>query len=102
MTKKLHLAMSSRIRDECLNEYWFTSLVHARVIVEAGRREYNEEWPKRSFGGFRPVADALRLMQNQLNKPRTPKLCATENTVMSSLRCHNAESSHVACLFVLS
>ncbi|MBX9935053.1 MAG: transposase, partial [Burkholderiaceae bacterium] len=24
-------------------EHWFTSLQHARVIIEAWRREYNEE-----------------------------------------------------------
>ncbi|WP_342760373.1 transposase [Halomonas sp. MS1] len=26
---------NGRFRDECLNERWFTSLHHARVIIEA-------------------------------------------------------------------
>jgi putative transposase len=29
------------MRDECLNEHWFTSLAHARVEIERWRRKYN-------------------------------------------------------------
>ena len=36
-----------RFRDECLNEHWFTSMRHAQVVIEAWRREYNEERPKK-------------------------------------------------------
>ena len=36
-------SFNGRFRDECLNEHWFTSLVHTQVLVEAWRREYNEE-----------------------------------------------------------
>ena len=36
-------SFNGRQRDECLNEHWFTSLHHARVVIEAWRREYNEE-----------------------------------------------------------
>ena len=50
-------------RDECLNEHWFTSLQHARVVVETWRREYNEERPKRSLGGMTPIAYAKTLIQ---------------------------------------
>lgn len=39
-------SFNGRFRDECLNEHWFTSMAHARVIVEAWRREYNEERPR--------------------------------------------------------
>jgi transposase InsO family protein len=38
-------SFNGRFRDECLNEHWFTSLQHARVVVEARRKEYNEERP---------------------------------------------------------
>lgn len=51
-------SLNGRFRDECLNEHWFTSLQHARVIVEAWRREYNEERPKKSLGGLTPAAYA--------------------------------------------
>ena len=60
-------SFNGRFREECLNEHWFTSLAHARVIVEAWRREYNEERPKKALGGLTPAAYAQRLMQNPLN-----------------------------------
>jgi putative transposase len=60
-------SFNGRFRDECLNEHWFTSLQHARVVVEAWRKEYNEERPKRSLGGLTPVAYAKTLIQKQLN-----------------------------------
>lgn len=41
-------SFNGRLRDECLNEHWFTSLDHARALIEAWRREYNEERPKKS------------------------------------------------------
>lgn len=56
-------SFNGRFRDECLNEHWFTSLPHARVIVEAWRKEYNEERPKRSLGGLTPAAYAKTLIQ---------------------------------------
>src|SRR5918994_2386134 len=36
-------SFNGRLRDECLNEHWFTSLAHARTVIEGWRREYNEE-----------------------------------------------------------
>lgn len=44
-------SFNGRLRDECLNEHWFMSVEHARAVIEAWRREYNEERPKRSLGG---------------------------------------------------
>jgi transposase InsO family protein len=55
-------SFNGRFRDECLNEHWFTSLQQARVIVEAWRREYNEERPKKSLGGLTPSAYARTLL----------------------------------------
>jgi putative transposase len=60
---------NGRFRDECLNENWFNSLQHARVVVETWRKEYNEERPKRSLGGLTSVAYAKTLIQKQLNYP---------------------------------
>ena len=56
-----------RFCGECLNEHCFTSLAHARVIVEAWRREYNEERSKKVRGGLTPAAYAQLLIRNQLN-----------------------------------
>ena len=33
-------SLNGRFRDECLNEHWFLNLDHARVIIDAWRREY--------------------------------------------------------------
>src|SRR5215469_9903534 len=38
----------------CPHEHWFTSLSHARSVIEAWAREYNEERPKRCSAGQRP------------------------------------------------
>lgn len=38
-------SFNGRLRDECLNEHWFPSLLHARTEIERWRREYNEERP---------------------------------------------------------
>jgi putative transposase len=54
-------SFNGRLRDECLNEHWFVSLAHARAVIEAWRREYNEEWPKKSLGGLTPSGYAKKL-----------------------------------------
>jgi putative transposase len=54
-------SFNGRLRDECLNEHWFTSMTHAKVVIEAWRREYNEERPKKSLGGLTPAAYAQQL-----------------------------------------
>ena len=54
-------SFNGRLRDECLNEHWFVSLVHAKAVIEAWRQEYNEERPKRSLGGLTPSAYARQL-----------------------------------------
>ncbi len=54
-------SFNGRLRDECLNEHWFINLDHARVLMEAWRREYNEERPKKTLGGLTPVAYARQL-----------------------------------------
>jgi putative transposase len=59
-------SFNGRLRDECLNEHWFTSLGHARAVIEAWRREYNEERPKRSLGGLTPAEYALRLTDQKV------------------------------------
>ena len=51
-------SFNGRFRAECLNEHWFTSLAHARVVVETWQREYNEERPKKALGGLTPAAYA--------------------------------------------
>jgi putative transposase len=54
-------SFNGRLRDECLNEHWFVNLPHAKTIIEAWRREYNEERPKKALGGLTPAAYAKQL-----------------------------------------
>ena len=39
-----------------------TSLAHTQVLIEAWRREYNEERPKKGLGGLTPAQYAKRLV----------------------------------------
>jgi transposase InsO family protein len=62
-------SFNGRLRDECLNEHWFTSLAHARTVIETWRREYNEERPKKSLGGLTPTQHAKQLAQRAVTMP---------------------------------
>lgn len=55
-------SFNGRFRDECLNEHWFTSVAHAEAVIEAWRREYNEERPKKGLGGLTPADYGRRLI----------------------------------------
>ena len=69
-------SFNGRFRDECLNEHWFVSLAHARTIIKAWRREYNEERPKKSLGGLTPSAYARQLAAKSVTLPMDSKtLC---------------------------
>lgn len=46
-------SFNGRVRDECLNEEWFTSLRHARDVIEAWRVHYNTARPHSALG-YRP------------------------------------------------
>ena len=65
-------SFNGRFRDECLNEHWFLNLDHARVIIEAWRREYNEERPKKALNGLTPAEYARQLTA----KPATVRIPA--------------------------
>jgi transposase InsO family protein len=62
-------SFNGRLRDECLNEHWFVSLAHARMVIEAWRREYNEERPKKSLGGLTPAQYAKQLAARPSTMP---------------------------------
>ncbi len=47
-------SFNDRMRDECLNDNWFTSLGEARETIEAWTRDYNEVRPHTSLGNRTP------------------------------------------------
>ena len=64
-------SFNGRLRDECLNDHWFTSLAHARVVIETWRREYNEERPKAVLDGLTPAEYARRLREKVITIPES-------------------------------
>ena len=47
-------SFNGKIRDECLNEHWFTVLAEARTLIEHWRQDYNEQRPHSSLGNRTP------------------------------------------------
>ena len=47
-------SFNGKLRDECLNEHWFTTLAGARVIVDAWREDYNSVRPHSALGNLTP------------------------------------------------
>jgi putative transposase len=52
-------SFNGRLRDECLNANWFTSLTDARRKVETWRLDYNQQRPHSSLG-YLPPAEFAR------------------------------------------
>jgi putative transposase len=47
-------SFNGKFRDECLNEHWFLTLQEAQLVIEAWRREYNEERTHSTSGDVTP------------------------------------------------
>ena len=47
-------SFNGKFRDECLNEHWFLTLQEAQRVIEAWRREYNEERTHSTIGDVTP------------------------------------------------
>ena len=58
-------SFNSRLRDECLNEHWFLSLIDARHIVEAWRMDYNRTRPHSTLGNLIPEEYQQTLARDQ-------------------------------------
>ena len=48
-------SFNGKFRDECLNEHWFLTLQEAQIVIEAWRREYNEERTHSAIGDVTPM-----------------------------------------------
>ena len=53
-------SFNGKLRDECLNENWFTNLQDAREKIEHWRSDYNEVRPHSSLGNLPPMEFAKR------------------------------------------
>ena len=48
-------SFNGRLREECLNQHWFTSLADAKQIIEGWRQAYNQSRPHSSLGYLSPA-----------------------------------------------
>ena len=70
-------SFNGRLRDECLNEHIFSSLVEARRIIEAWRIDYNTVRPHSSLGYLTPkefAASWRAAHQNEKQPDLAPRL----------------------------
>ena len=62
-------SFNGKLRDECLNEYVFSTLAEARTIIEAWRQDYNQPRPHSSLGALTP-SEFAAIKREQTIPPR--------------------------------
>lgn len=62
-------SFNGKLRDECLNEYVFSTLAEARTIIEAWRQDYNQLRPHSSLGALTP-SEFAAIKREQTMPPR--------------------------------
>lgn len=62
-------SFNGRLREECLNDNQFLTLIEAQTVIEAWRKDYNEERPHSSLGGLTPNEFAERHSRMLDKKP---------------------------------
>jgi hypothetical protein len=70
-------SFNGKLRDECLNTHWFTSLRQARDIIESWRTDYNQVRPHSALGyatpnefaSWRSASFAVGILSNTTAKP---------------------------------
>ena len=53
-------SFNGKLRQECLDQQWFSSIEEAKRCIEEWRREYNQERPHRSLQGLSPAEFVAR------------------------------------------
>ena len=65
-------SFNGRLRDELLNETLFRSLPHARLVLEAWRRDYNTDRPHSGLGWLTPATYAATFTHAAQAAPTRP------------------------------
>ena len=60
-------SFNGKFRDECLNEHWFRNLRHAKNLIAAWRKDYNEQRPHSSIGYLTPAECAVNQRQHTID-----------------------------------
>lgn len=71
-------SFNGRLRDECLNMHYFTSIDHARQVIEEWRIDYNTERPHSSLDDLTPE-EFIRAL-----KEKTPTAIAVGSALNSA------------------
>ena len=61
-------AFNGRLRQECLDQYWFFSIDEARSRLEEWRRDYNTIRPHTALGNQTPAAFRAAWAKQQANR----------------------------------
>lgn len=66
-------SFNGKLRDECLNEYVFSTLAEARTIIEAWRQDYNHLRPHSSLGALTP-SEFAAIQREQTTPPQVGEI----------------------------
>ena len=61
---------NGKLRDECLNANWFTTLADAQRVIEQWRLEYNTERPHKNLGRRTPAEYTRDILTNSTSTQR--------------------------------
>ncbi len=64
-------SFNGRFRDECLNEHWFSDIVHTRKIINDWRQDYNECRPHSALNYQTPAEFAASWRNEKLEGKQT-------------------------------
>jgi putative transposase len=67
-------SFNGRLRDECLNLHWFTSLEQANRIIQLWKHDCNNTRPHGALGNMTPAAFAQYQKEKTLTAPNTVPL----------------------------
>ncbi len=75
-------SFNGKLRDECLNEHWFTSVTEARCVTAGYRRHYNTERPHSALGQLTPIEFARAELPTAARSGcGTPSRAAMDNSL---------------------
>ncbi len=63
-------SFNGKLRDECLNANWFTTLRDAQLTIEAWRRDYNEYRPHSALARRTPAEFTKSIERETIDSPQ--------------------------------
>jgi putative transposase len=76
-------SFNGRFEDECLNQYWFTSIEDAATLISKWKNNYNTLRPHSGLGNMTPLQFRLAVEENRPLKEK--KLDSTGNIKLAAV-----------------